>query len=72
MLFYFPIYYNTYSSRIKAYFLVPKFHSFIERNLDGILLAMNARKDNVTYDAIKFDQKKIEADLEKFLQEKLA
>lgn len=58
------------NNKITAYFLVPRFHSFIKENLSEILREMNQRNDNVQYDAIVFDQDKIVGeDTEAFLKE---
>lgn len=43
--------------KINAYFLVPRFHSFIENHLQGILIAMNSRNNkDIIYGYIKFNQ----------------
>jgi len=56
------------NNKIKAFFLIPEFHIFIEKNLAGVLAAMNARSDNVEYGVIRFNQEKIVGkDKEKFI-----
>lgn len=43
------------NNKIKAYFLIPQFHPFIEKHKDEIIKIMNQRNDDVKYDYIKFD-----------------
>ncbi len=50
------------NDKVRAYFLVPRFHAFVEKNLSGILQAMNGRGDDVQYDAIRFKQEDIVGD----------
>jgi len=43
------------NNKVKAYFLVPIFHSFIEKHIDKIIDVMNQRNDDVEYGYVKFD-----------------
>lgn len=50
------------NKKIKAYFLVPEFHSFIDNHIDSIIKVMNKRADGVEYDYIKFNYENISKD----------
>lgn len=44
---------------IKAYFLAPEWHPFIDSNLNNIVKEMNKRNDGVIYEFIKFEYNKV-------------
>lgn len=50
------------NKKIKAYFLVPEFHSFIDGHIDSIINVMNKRTDGVEYGYIKFNYENISKD----------
>ena len=49
-------------AKIKAYFLVPDLHSFIDSHIDDIIKVMNKRTDGVEYSYIKFNYDNIAKD----------